>query len=96
VLSGCETGVSEQRPGDEVVGFIRALLLSGARSILASQWRVADASTRELLRCFHQAASDPVNSPAEALRHAVREIRGDPRYSHLYHWGGFALVGSWR
>lgn len=96
VLSGCETGVSEQRPGDEVVGFIRALLLGGVRSIVASQWRVADASTQDLLCGFHRTARDRELPLAEALRQAVREIRKDRRYGHLYHWGGFALVGSWR
>ena len=97
VLSGCQTGAGEQRAGDEVVGFVRALLLSGAGSILASQWRVNDASTRELLRRFHQAtAGGSVPSLAEALRQAVRDIRAEPGYDHLYHWGGFTLAGSWR
>ena len=96
VLSGCDTGVSEQRPGDEAVGFIRALLLSGVRSILASQWQVSDASTRDLLRSFHEAARDPAVPLAEALRQAARGVRADPRYAHPYHWGSFTLVGSWR
>ena len=96
VLSGCDTGVSELRPGDEAVGLIRALLLSGVRSVLASQWQVSDASTRELLCRFHVAARDPSVSAAEALQRAVRAVRQDPRYGHLYHWGSFALVGSWR
>jgi len=99
VLSGCDTGVSELRPGDEAVGLIRALLLSGVRSVLASQWRVSDASTRELLCRFHDAAGDPGDpgvSAAEALQRAVHAVRADPRYGHLYHWGSFALVGSWR
>ena len=96
VLSGCGTGVSELRPGDEPVGLIRALPLSGVRSILASQWRVNDASTQDLLCRFHQAAHDPAVPLAEALRRAARAVRHDPRYSHLYHWGSFALVGSWR
>jgi len=96
VLSGCDTGVSELRPGDEAVGLIRALLLSGVRSVLASQWQVSDASTRELLCRFHDAARDPSVSAAEALQRAVRTVRQDPRYDHLYHWGSFALVGSWR
>lgn len=97
VLSGCETGVGEQRPGDEVVGFIRALLLSGTRSILASQWRVDDASTRELLIGFHRAAASDSGLPlAQALRRAVSDLRREPGYQHPYHWGGFALTGSWR
>jgi CHAT domain len=96
VLSGCETGVSELRPGDEAVGLIRALLLSGVRSTLASQWRVNDASTSDLLRHFHEAAGNRGVPIAEALRRAARAIRADPERRHPYHWGGFALVGSWR
>jgi CHAT domain len=97
VLSGCETGVGEQRPGDEVVGFVRALLLSGTRSILASQWRVDDGSTRELLLGFHRAAAAGSGLPlARALQQAVSCVRAEPGYRHLYHWGGFALTGSWR
>jgi hypothetical protein len=96
VLSGCDTGVSELRPGDEAVGLIRALLLSGVRSIVASQWRVSDASTSELLGGFHRAARDPAVSLADALREAARAVRADPRYTHPYHWGSFAVVGSWR
>ena len=96
VLSGCDTGVGELRPGDEPVGLIRALLLSGVRSILASQWQVNDASTQDLLCRFHQTARDPTVSLAEALRRAARGIRDTPGYSHPYHWGGFTLIGSWR
>ena len=96
VLSGCDTGFSELRPGDEAVGLIRALLLSGVRSILASQWQVSDASTRDLLYRFHRATRDPAVSLAEALRRAARDIRDTPGYGHPYHWGSFALVGSWR
>jgi tetratricopeptide (TPR) repeat protein len=96
VLSGCDTGVSEQRPGDEAVGFIRALLLSGVRSIVASQWQVSDASTRGLLRNFHEAARDSAVPLAEALRQAALRVRSDPRHAHPYHWGSFSLVGSWR
>lgn len=96
VLSGCETGLSEQRPGDELVGFTRALLLSGVSGIVSGQWRVSDASTRDLLSRFHRAARDPTTTPADALRRAMLEIRALPQYRHFYHWGGFILAGSWR
>jgi hypothetical protein len=96
VLSGCDTGTSELRPGDEAVGLIRGLLLSGVRSVVASQWRVSDASTADLLCGFHQAARDPAIPLAEALRRAARGVRDSPGHEHPYHWGGFTLVGSWR
>ncbi|WP_370378111.1 CHAT domain-containing protein [Catenulispora sp. GAS73] len=112
VLSGCETGVSEQRPGEEQAGFIRALLLTGVTTILASQWRVADDSTRELLTAFHRlrtgtpgtpgtasspgTAGTPGLGPADALRRAVLDVRALPGRNHLYHWGAFVPVGSWR
>jgi CHAT domain len=96
VLSGCETGVSEQRAGDELVGFTRALLLSGVPSIVSSQWRVKDASTQDLLYQFHRLARDPAIPLAEALRRAMLHNRALPGREHLYHWAGFTLVGSWR
>ena len=96
VLSGCETGLSQQRAGDELVGFTRALLLSGVPSIVSSQWRVADASSRDLLYQFHEFARDPAVPLAEALRRAVLHNRDLPGRGHLYHWAGFTLVGSWR
>ena len=97
VLSGCETGVSEQRVGDELVGLVRALLFAGAGSLLVSQWRVSDASTMSLLRAFytHAFGERRVNK-AEALRLAAAEVRGDTRWRDFYHWGGFVLVGDWK
>jgi len=96
VLSGCDTGRSELRPGDEAVGLIRGLLLSGVRSVVASQWRVSDASMADQLCGFHRVARDPAIPLAEALRRAARGVRDSPGHEHPYHWGGFALVGSWR
>jgi hypothetical protein len=90
VLSGCETGVSEHRAGDEAVGLVRALLHGGARAMLTSQWRVRDESAQRLLAAFHR--HDVTMSRADALRAAMRTEAGQ----HFYHWGGFVLVGDWR
>jgi CHAT domain-containing protein len=52
-LSACDSGISERRPGDELVGLTRALLVAGARSVLASLWKVNDLSTSVLMRVFY-------------------------------------------
>ncbi|GAA1294546.1 CHAT domain-containing protein [Saccharothrix xinjiangensis] len=90
VLSCCETGVSQHRPGDEAVGLVRALLHSGARTVLTTQWQVNDESARAVLTAFHRA--DPLLPRAEALRAALSAMTD----THFYHWGGYVLAGDWR
>jgi CHAT domain-containing protein len=95
VLSGCETGVSEHRPGDELVGLVRALLHAGAGSLLTSQWRVDDFTAARLLTAFHRGHTQGPGrrSRAHALREAVRSVR--TARGSLYHWAGFVLTGDW-
>lgn len=94
VLSGCETGVSEQRPGDELLGLVRALLHGGARSLVTSQWRVADQSAQRLLTAFHHHGRTLPR--ADALRQAMMDTAALPGRAHFYHWAGFVLTGDWR
>lgn len=94
VLSGCETGVSEQRPGDEGVGLVRALLHGGAGALLTSQWQVPDGSAQRLLTAFH--THHTRMSRADALRRAMRDAAARPGREHFHHWGAFVLVGDWR
>lgn len=95
VLGGCETGVSEHRPGDELAGLARALLVAGAGALVVSLWRVADASTEALLRDVHHRAE--AGAPlAEALRGAMAAVRSVAGWEHFYHWGGFVMIGQWR
>ncbi|KDN73999.1 hypothetical protein DF19_42190 [Streptomyces olindensis] len=54
VLSACESGLGEQRSGDELFGLTRALLYAGVGSVLVSLWKVDDASTGLLMRSFYQ------------------------------------------
>ncbi|KPI05282.1 CHAT domain containing protein [Actinobacteria bacterium OK074] len=96
LLSGCETGVHEQRAGDEPVGLSRALFLGGGRTVVVSQWKVADASAETLLAEFHRELAQGV-SCADALHHAARTVAGPPgRRRHFYHWGAFVAMGDWR
>jgi tetratricopeptide (TPR) repeat protein len=97
VLSGCESGVSQQQAGDELMGLVRGLLYAGVGSVLASQWRVYDASTQELFRQFyaHLVGGTPV-SKAVALQQAMLAVHAIDDWQSLYYWGSFVLVGNWR
>lgn len=52
-LSCCETGINENRSGDELIGLTRALIYAGAASVIASLWSVNDLSTRILMEHFY-------------------------------------------
>jgi CHAT domain-containing protein len=69
VLSACESGVTDVRTGDELMGFAAALFALGSQTLVASVVPVPDATTRPLMIAFHWrlAAGE---TPAAALAHA--------------------------
>jgi CHAT domain-containing protein len=75
VLSACDTGVNDRRPGDELIGLTRALIYTGARSVLVSLWPADDVSTLVLMDDFYRQLSLG-SSKAEALRHAQCHVLG--------------------
>ena len=52
VLSACETGLGALSGGDELVGLTRAFIYAGSPSVVASLWKVDDASTAQLMAAF--------------------------------------------
>jgi CHAT domain-containing protein len=75
VLSGCETGLGKVSSGDDLVGLTRAFIYAGTPSVVASLWKVDDASTAHLMSSFYRNLK--TKSKVEALRQAQLEmIRG--------------------
>ena len=69
-LSACETGLGDIAAGEGVYGLTRVLHKSGVRSVLASQWKVSDLATQELMRRFYENLWVKKQSKLEALRNA--------------------------
>jgi CHAT domain-containing protein/tetratricopeptide (TPR) repeat protein len=89
-LSGCSTGVNAVIGGDEVVGLVRGLLYSGARSVLLTLWDAYDRSTSTFMQQFYSALAAS-GSKKTAFQEAMRRLREE--YPHPFYWAPFVLVG---
>lgn len=95
-LSACETGAgsegSEGRDGVQDLG--RAFLIAGARSTLATLWRVPDRATAQFMTLFYQGLSKGLEE-SEALRRAkLRFIHSGTSLAQPRYWAGFVLYGQ--
>lgn len=77
VLAACDSGRSEARPGDEILGLGAALFALGTRTLVASVVPVPDAATRPVMIAFHEALGAGVG-PARALARAQAVTGGRP------------------
>lgn len=98
VLSACQTGLGDLKQAEGTVGFQRALLAKGARSVLVSLWSVDDRATALLMQRFyaHWLGPDarPMRSKGEALRRAQADVRLTPGLESPRYWAAFQLVGA--
>jgi tetratricopeptide (TPR) repeat protein len=81
-LSACETALGRESGGEGFVGFTQALLISGARSVCLSLWKVDDTATALLMTRFYQnmlgerIGLRKAMPKAEALQDAKMWLRG--------------------
>jgi CHAT domain-containing protein/Tfp pilus assembly protein PilF len=92
-LSACRSAAGTEVAGEGILGLTRAFQYAGARSVLASLWRVPDKSTPSFMRRFYGALKQGV-AKDEALRRAqLASIRAG---HHPVRWASFQLYGDWR
>jgi CHAT domain-containing protein/Tfp pilus assembly protein PilF len=96
VLSACQTALGKEIRGEGLIGLTRGFLYAGARSVVASLWKVDDLATAELMRLFYSGMLKDNLRPAAALRAAQRELAREPRWASPFFWSGFVLQGEWR
>lgn len=88
-LSACQTGLGKLL-NDGMVGFSRAFLAAGARSLAVSLWRVDDSATKDLMIAFYKEYLRHGNKGL-ALQQAMQQTR--QRYPAPKYWAAFALFG---
>ena len=92
VLSACETALGNRRAA---LGLAGIAVRAGARSTLASLWRVDDNATFEMMEEFYQDLQQ-APSKAIALQQAQQNLlRDHPEFEHPFYWAPFVLVGNW-
>jgi CHAT domain-containing protein/tetratricopeptide (TPR) repeat protein len=94
-LSGCESSISHGGAAEDMSGLVRSILVTGARSVVGSLWRVADRAAKPILTTFYNEVLAGAWK-VDALRSATllaRDLFGEGRFDL---WGGFGLTGDWR
>lgn len=95
VLSACQTGIGKQVKGEGLIALTRGFMYAGAKSVVASLWKVDDAATSELMAEFYKQMFTNKLKPAAALRAAQIHISKQKRWQSPYYWAGFFLQGEW-
>jgi len=98
VLSACDTARGRIGGGEGVVGMAWSFFLAGARSTLATQWKVESESSADLMIAFHESLREqgrdlPLRK-ALALRSAQLQLLRDDRYGHPFYWAAFVILGD--
>jgi CHAT domain-containing protein len=88
-LSACQTGLGKVLSQGSI-GLTRAFMAAGARSVLASLWRVDDESTKDLMINFYKEYLRH-GDKGLALQNAMKQTR--LRYPEPRYWAAFSLFG---
>jgi CHAT domain-containing protein len=100
VLSACDTGLGEIRPGEGVFGLRRAFDVAGVRTLIMTLWPVRDDVAAEWMDALYSArldeGADTAASVARATKRVVERRREDGLSTHPAIWGAFVASGDWR
>ena len=95
VLSSCESALGKDLGSEGIIGLPRAFLYAGARSVVASLWKVDDDATVTFMKVFYSRLQEG-EDPAQALQGAQLNLLKNARLSDPYYWAGFVLEGDYR
>lgn len=104
LLNACYGGFADRSPlpGDDLFGIQRALLHSGARTVVSGLWDIYDATAPDIMNDFWQRVAAGVSAPqalSEAQRAYLKTWREFPQeplhfLTHPYYWSVFTVAGD--
>lgn len=95
VLSSCDSALGKDLDSEGIIGLPRAFLYAGAKSVIASSWKVNDEATARLMKALYTRIHNG-EEPGSALRGAQLEMVRDEQWARPYYWAAFALQGEYR
>lgn len=95
VLSSCNTGFGKMRKGEGLISLGRSFFYAGVRSLIITQWPVADKSSARLTSNLYSLMLKG-ETKDKALQKAKLKFleQSDPLLSHPYFWSGYILMGD--
>lgn len=93
VLSGCWTALGRTYQVGGMWGLNRAFRQAGAKTVLASTWRVSDAATAAWMAFFYQAYLKENQDVAAAALTAQRRMLLETDWQHPKFWASFQAFG---
>ena len=92
-LNACETAKGDERAA---LGLSGVAIKAGARSALATLWKVPDNAAFFITTAFYTHLKQPSISKAQALQEAQKEILASGLGNqHPHYWAAFVLIGNW-
>ncbi len=82
MLSACETGLGRAVGGEGLLGLQRSFQAAGARTVVASLWKVPDEATRDLMEHFYENHWEKNMGVLPALRGAANDAPRGPQAGH--------------
>jgi CHAT domain-containing protein/Tfp pilus assembly protein PilF len=91
-LSACQSGVGQHLQGEGLIGLARGFIYAGARSVLASLWRIEDSpATANFMETFYRKLK--IQSKTTSLKATQLEFINSGPYDHPFYWAAFVLIG---
>lgn len=95
VLSACQTALGKDIKGEGMVGLTHSFMSAGAKSVVASLWKVDDRATNVLMSDFYHSMLRNSVPPVTALRASKLKMIQDKRWNQPYYWAGFVFQGDY-